>query len=131
MKASADGAGRWWDPGLLASWIGVNAAAYVVVVVSGVALEMLASNTTSGLASDQRVVAVVLVAVIGAGFHRLVLGLLDVGSHAARGGDRTTIEITTIEQRGAARASMHHRAGPRHRLREVHPVRRTPRSVVR
>ena len=59
----------------------------------------------------------------------LVLGLLDVGSHAARGGDRTTIEITTIEQRGAARASMHHRAGPRHRLREVHPVRRTPRSV--
>jgi hypothetical protein len=29
----ADGAGRWWDWGLLARWIGVNAAAYFVVVV--------------------------------------------------------------------------------------------------
>jgi hypothetical protein len=74
VKASADRAGLWWDPRLLARWIGVNAAAYVVVVVGGVALELLASSTTSGLASDHRVVAVVLVAVIGAGFHGLVLG---------------------------------------------------------
>ena len=73
-KDTADGAGRWWDWGLLARWIGVNAAAYVVVVVGGVALELLASNTTKELASQHRVVAVVLVAVIGAGFHGLVLG---------------------------------------------------------
>ena len=46
MEDSADGAGRWWDWGLLIRWIGVNAAAYVVVVVGGVALELLASNTT-------------------------------------------------------------------------------------
>jgi hypothetical protein len=52
----------------------VNAAAYVVVVVGGVALELLASNTTKVLASDHRVVAVVLVAVIAASFHGLVLG---------------------------------------------------------
>ncbi len=52
----------------------MNAAAYVVVVVGGVALELLASNTTTELASDHRVVAVVLVAVIGASFHGLVLG---------------------------------------------------------
>ena len=52
----------------------MNAAAYVVVVVGGVALELLASNTTRVLASDHRVVAVVLVAVIGASFHGLVLG---------------------------------------------------------
>ena len=45
-KDTADGAGQWWDPGLLARWIGVNAAAYLVVVVGGVALELLASNTT-------------------------------------------------------------------------------------
>jgi hypothetical protein len=31
-KDTADGAGQWWDPGLLARWIGVNAAAYLVVV---------------------------------------------------------------------------------------------------
>jgi hypothetical protein len=52
----------------------VNAAAYVVVVVGGVALELLASNTTKVLASDHRVVAVVLVAVIAASIHGLVLG---------------------------------------------------------
>jgi hypothetical protein len=69
-----DGAGRWLDWGLLARWVVVNAAAYVVVVVGGVALELLASATTSELASDHRWVAVVLVAVIGAGFHGFVLG---------------------------------------------------------
>ena len=47
---------------------------HVVVVVGGVALELLASNTTKVLASDHRVVAVALVAVIGASFHGLVLG---------------------------------------------------------
>jgi len=35
---------------------------------------LLASNTTKVLASDHRVVAVALVAVIGASFHGLVLG---------------------------------------------------------
>ncbi len=74
MDDSAEGAGRWWDAGLLARWIGVNAAAYVVIVVGGVALELLASNTTKELATEHRVVAVVLVAVIGAGFHGFVLG---------------------------------------------------------
>jgi hypothetical protein len=74
VEASREGAGRWWDAGLLARWIGVNAAAYVVFVVGGVALESLASNTTKDLAGDHRTVAVVLVAVIGAGFHGLVLG---------------------------------------------------------
>ena len=45
VEDSADRAGRWWD-GVCCRWIGVNAAAYVVVVVGGVALELLASNTT-------------------------------------------------------------------------------------
>ena len=74
MDDPQDSAGRWWDWGLLARWVVVNAAAYVVVVVGGVALELLASATTSELASDHRWVAVVLVAVIGAGFHGFVLG---------------------------------------------------------
>jgi hypothetical protein len=80
VEASREGAGRWWDAGLLARWIGVNAAAYVVFVVGGVALESLASNTTKDLAGDHRTVAVVLVAVIGAGFHGLVLAAGSGGS---------------------------------------------------
>ena len=52
----------------------MNAAAYVVVVVGAVALELLASNTTKDSVSDHRVVAVVLVAVIGGSFHGLGLG---------------------------------------------------------
>ena len=74
MDDSADGAARWWDTGLLARWVVVNAAAYVVIVVGGVGLELVASNTTKELATEHRVVAVVLVAVIGAGFHGFVLG---------------------------------------------------------
>ena len=74
MKALRGRGGPVVGPGSAGPWIGVNAAAYVVVVVGGVALELLASNTTRELASDHRVVAVVLVAVIGAGFHGLVLG---------------------------------------------------------
>ena len=44
MDDPQDGAGRWWDRGLLARWIVVDAAAYVVV--GGAALELLASTTT-------------------------------------------------------------------------------------
>jgi hypothetical protein len=40
----------------------VNAAAYVVIVVGGVTLELLASNTTVELAGDHQTVAVVLIA---------------------------------------------------------------------
>jgi hypothetical protein len=40
----------------------------VVIVIGSVALELLASNTTKDLAGDHGTVAVVLVAVIGAGF---------------------------------------------------------------
>jgi hypothetical protein len=54
------------DPGLPARWIGVNAAAYVAGVVGGVTLEWLASSTTRA-GSEHRVVAVVLVAVMGRG----------------------------------------------------------------
>lgn len=74
MKDTEYHADRWWDGRLLAIWIGVNAFGYVVIVVGGVALELLASDTTRELASDHQTVAVVLVAVIGAAFHGLVLG---------------------------------------------------------
>jgi hypothetical protein len=55
-KDTADGAGQWWDPGLLARWIGANAAAYAVVVGGEHAWERItpvgAKNSVA--ASDQR-----------------------------------------------------------------------------
>jgi len=74
VNDSEAGTGRWWDGRLLASWVVVNALAYAVIVVGGVVLEQLASETTKQLAADRRVLAVVLVAVIGATFHGFVLG---------------------------------------------------------
>lgn len=66
--------GSWWDSGLLAAWIVASSLAYAVVVVGGVALELLASEATKQLADDHRVLAVLLVAIIGAAFHAFVLG---------------------------------------------------------
>lgn len=71
---SDDGPGRWWDWRLLAVWVLVSAAAYVVIVVGGVVLQQLASDTTRALAGEHRALAVLLVALIGAAFHGFVLG---------------------------------------------------------
>lgn len=57
-KDTADGAGQWWDPGLLARWIGANAAAYLVVVGGDLAHACerftLVGAENSVAASDQR-----------------------------------------------------------------------------
>jgi hypothetical protein len=64
----------WWNWRLLGRWIAVNATAYVVIVVGGVALEQLASGTTKDLADDHRVLAVLVIALLGGGFQGLVQG---------------------------------------------------------
>lgn len=74
MTGSNDRSTEWWDWRDLWAWVLVNASAYVVIVVGGVGLEQLASNATKDLAGDHRVVAVLLVALIGAGFQGFVLG---------------------------------------------------------
>lgn len=66
--------GSWWDGRLLAVWVVVNFAAYVVIIAGGLALELLASETTKALAGEHRVLAVVLVALIGSAFHGFILG---------------------------------------------------------
>jgi uncharacterized membrane protein YidH (DUF202 family) len=71
---SEDGPRPWWDWRLLAEWIVVSGLAYVVIVVGGVVLELLASDATRALAAEHRALAVLLVALIGAGFHGFVLG---------------------------------------------------------
>jgi hypothetical protein len=55
-------------------WVLVNFAAYVVIIVGGLVLELLASQTTKALAGEHRILAVVLVALIGSAFHGCVLG---------------------------------------------------------
>lgn len=74
MSDSEDRPGRWWDWRLLGAWIAVNASAYVVIVLGGVTLEQLASDTTKDLAEDHRLLAALLTALIGAAFHGFVLG---------------------------------------------------------
>jgi hypothetical protein len=71
---SAAGVGLRWDWRLLAEWIVVSGLAYVVIVVGGVVLELLASDTTRELAGTHRALAILLVALIGAAFHGFVLG---------------------------------------------------------
>lgn len=66
--------GSWWDGRLLAEWVVVNFAAYVVIIAGGLVLELLASETTKALAGEHRILAVILVALIGSAFHGFVLG---------------------------------------------------------
>ena len=64
----------WWDWRLLGEWIALNASAYAVIIVGGVALQQIASKATENLAEDHRWLAIVIVALIGGGFQGLVLG---------------------------------------------------------
>lgn len=66
----------WWDARLLGAWVAVNAGAYVVVVVGGVALEELFAGTTRQLSTDHWALAVLGVTLIGASFHGFVVGRL-------------------------------------------------------
>lgn len=59
---------------MLGRWVAVNASAYVVIVVGGVVLEQLASGTTRDLAEDHKWLAILLIALIGAGFQGFVQG---------------------------------------------------------
>jgi hypothetical protein len=64
----------WWDWHLFGLWIVVNVVGYGVIVAGGVGLEELFSGTTRDLASGYRVIAIIIVALIGAGFYGFVLG---------------------------------------------------------
>jgi hypothetical protein len=65
---------RWWDGRLLATWIVVNAAAYIIIVAGGIVLETIASSVTRSLAEQHRLLGVLVIAVLGAGLHGVVLG---------------------------------------------------------
>jgi hypothetical protein len=71
--ATSDSRGSWWSWRLLGLWVAINGAAYLVIVVGGVVLEELVSGTAD-LASSHRVLAVLVVAIIGSAFQGFVLG---------------------------------------------------------
>ena len=68
------GVGAWWDWRLLGLWVVVNCAAYLVIVFGGVLLQQLASDATDDLARNHRLLAILVIAVIGAAFQGFVLG---------------------------------------------------------
>ncbi len=70
----ADATRTWWSSKLLGEWVLANAVAYLVVVVGGVAVEELLSGATRAAAGVSTWLAIVAVAVVGAGFHGFVLG---------------------------------------------------------
>lgn len=73
-EESQNATAPWWDWGLLARWVVISVLAYAVVIVGGVALEHLVSAETKRLTDDHRSLAIILVALVGAGFHGFILG---------------------------------------------------------
>ena len=67
-------AGSWWDWHLFGVWVLVNGAAFLVIPVVGLLLEYLTSDVTSSLVDDYRWLAVVLIALAGAGTQGVILG---------------------------------------------------------
>ncbi len=72
--ANDESVGEWWNWRLLGRWIVVNCAAYLVIVGGGVFLQLLASDATDDLARNHRLIAILVIAIIGAGFQGFVLG---------------------------------------------------------
>jgi hypothetical protein len=68
------GSASWWDRRLFGLWVLVNGAAFLVIPVVVILLERLASAATQDLVHDQRVLAVLIIAAVGAGIQGVILG---------------------------------------------------------
>lgn len=73
-QEATNSASPWWSWRLLGLWIAVNAAAYLLIILGGVALDQLASSGMKDLAQDHRALAVLLIALIGGALQGFVLG---------------------------------------------------------
>jgi Na+/citrate or Na+/malate symporter len=70
-----DTAGSWWNWRVLGLWVLLNAAAFLVVVVGGARLlVLLSSGRTQDLADENRALAVLVIALIGAAIQGFVIG---------------------------------------------------------
>jgi hypothetical protein len=68
------GGASWWDGRLFGLWVLVNSAAFLVIPVVAILLERLASAATHDLVYDQRGLAVLIIAAVGAGTQGVILG---------------------------------------------------------
>ena len=75
MMTDAKGsASRWWDWRLFGLWVLVNAVAFAVIPLGGDGTRQLASSATKNLFRDQRAIAVLVIAVVGAALHGICGG---------------------------------------------------------
>jgi Na+/citrate or Na+/malate symporter len=74
MAETAGGTASWWDWRLFGLWVLVNGVAFLVIPVVAILLEWLASAATHDLVYDQRTLAVLIIAVVGAATQGVILG---------------------------------------------------------
>jgi hypothetical protein len=66
----------WWDTHLFWSWVVVNAAAYLIIVLGGASLVALTSDLTPGAVSTSRRITVIAIALAASALYGMVLGRL-------------------------------------------------------
>jgi uncharacterized membrane protein YidH (DUF202 family) len=76
MTDGGSNAGRWWDRRLFGLWVVVNAAAFAIIPLARTLLEQLASSATKKLVHDHRVLAILIIAVVGATLQGTLWGWL-------------------------------------------------------
>ena len=76
MQGEGGNAGRWWDRRLFGLWVVVNAAAFAIIPLAGTLLEQLASPAAKDLVRDHRVLAILVIAVVGAALQGTLWGWL-------------------------------------------------------
>jgi hypothetical protein len=74
MNHSGDRLGSWWDGRVLAMWVLLNGAAFLVLVVGGALLLDALTSGVQDLAQDHRALVIVVIAAIGAALQGFVLG---------------------------------------------------------
>lgn len=74
MMGPQENTGSWWDWRLFGVWVLVNSIAFLVIPVAGLLLEHVASLATRELVHDHRALAVLIIAVAGAGTQGVILG---------------------------------------------------------
>jgi hypothetical protein len=74
--ALEDAVPTWWEGRLFGEWVGVNAAAYIVIVLGGATVADLTSNVSRDVVTGHRRLAVIGVALFASALYGMVLGKL-------------------------------------------------------
>ena len=66
----------WWEPRLFWEWVGVNTAAYLVIVLGGAIIADLTADLSRGVVTGHRRLAVLVIALGASALYGVVLGRL-------------------------------------------------------